>query len=265
MSYVLKLGGEVVGSDLLPILAADLARVERAIVVHGGGAQATAMQKRLGQEPKIVSGRRITDAETLDVMKMVVAGKLNVDLCSALTKAGAKPIGLHGASSQVIRAEKRPPKVLPNCGPDPIDFGFVGDVLGLNTALLSLLLDHGYIPVLACLGADASGQVYNINADTVANAVATNVNAEGLVLISDVPGVMRDISDPASRIAHMTKSDAEAAIKDGVVTKGMVPKLEEAFAAISGGVKRVFIVGKLGPGDLFRALSDPGSVGTVLG
>jgi acetylglutamate kinase len=264
VTYVLKLGGEVVGSDLLPILAADLARVARAIVVHGGGAQATAMQKRLGQEPKIVSGRRITDADTLDVMKMIVAGKLNVDLCSALVKAGARPVGLHGASSQAIRAEKRAPKVLADVGPDPIDFGFVGDVVGLNLPLISLLLDAGYLPVLACLGADATGQVYNINADTVANGVATNVGAEGLVLISDVPGVLRDIRDPSSRIAHLTKAEAEAAIKDGVVTKGMIPKLEEAFAAVAAGVKRVFILGKLGPGELFRALSEPGSVGTVL-
>jgi acetylglutamate kinase len=264
MTYVLKLGGEVIGSDLLPVLAADLTRVARAVVVHGGGAQATAMQKRLGQEPKIVSGRRITDGDALDVMKMIVAGKLNVDLCSALIKAGAKPIGLHGASSQVVSAVRRPPKVIAGAGAEPIDFGYVGDVTGLNTSLLTLLLDHGFLPVLACLGADATGQVYNINADTVANGVATNLGADGLVLISDVPGVMRDLNDPSSRIATMTKAEAEAAIKDGVVTKGMIPKLEEAFAAIAAGVKRVFILGKLGPGDLFRALSEPGSLGTVL-
>lgn len=264
MTYVLKLGGEVIGSALLPILAADLARVPRAVLVHGGGAQATAMQKRLGQEPKIVSGRRVTDGDTLDVMKMIVAGKLNMDLCSALLKAGAKPVGLHGASSRVIHAVRRAPKVIEGAGPDPIDFGFVGDVTGLNTDLLNVLLGAGYLPVLACLGADAEGQVYNINADTVANGVATNLGAEGLVLISDVPGVMRDLHDPASRIAHMTKADAEAAIRDGIVTKGMVPKLEEAFAAIDAGVTRVFIVGKLGAGDLFRALAEPGSVGTVL-
>jgi acetylglutamate kinase len=197
-------------------------------------------------------------------MKMIVAGKLNVDLCSALVKAGAKPVGLHGASSRVIDAVRRPPKVMKDAGPDPVEFGFVGDVVGLNTELLSLLLNAGFLPVLACLGADANGQTYNINADTVANGVATNLKAEGLVLISDVPGVLRDIADPGSRIASLTKHDAEEAIRTGIVTKGMVPKLEEAFAAIASGVRRVFIVGKLGPGDLFTAVSDPGSIGTVL-
>jgi acetylglutamate kinase len=263
MTFVLKLGGEVVTSDALPIIARDLAQVARAVIVHGGGAQATALQKLLGQEPNIVSGRRITDAATLDVMKMVVAGKLNVDLCSALVAAGAKPIGLHGASSRVIDAVRRPPKVM-EAGKAPVDFGFVGDVVSVNSALLNLLLDAGYLPVLACLGADATGQTYNINADTVANGVATKIGAEGLVLISDVPGVMRDIQDPASRIARMRKVEAEEAIQSGIVTKGMIPKLEEAFAAIKAGVKRVFIVGKLGPGDLFRALQEPGSIGTVL-
>ncbi len=261
---VLKLGGEVVASPAVHVLAKDLARVARAVIVHGGGAQATALQKKLGQEPVIVSGRRVTDEATLDVMKMVVAGKMNVDLCAALVRAGARPVGLHGASSLAIAAERRPPKVIADHGPAPVDFGFVGDVTGVNEALLSLLLDAGFIPVLACLGADATGQVYNINADTVANGVAVKLGAEGLVLISDVPGVLRDINDPSSRIARLGRAEAQEAIQSGVVTKGMVPKLEEAFAAIAQGVKQVFIVGKLAEGDLFRAVSEPGSVGTVL-
>jgi acetylglutamate kinase len=261
---VLKLGGEVVASPAVHVLAKDLARVSRAVLVHGGGAQATALQKKLGQEPVIVSGRRVTDEATLDVMKMVVAGKMNVDLCAALVRAGAKPVGLHGASSLAIAAHRRPPKVVPEHGAEPVDFGFVGDVTGVNETLLTLLLDAGFMPVLACLGADATGQVYNINADTVANGVAVELAAEGLVLISDVPGVLRDIKDPSSRIARLGRAEAEDAIKTGVVTKGMVPKLEEAFAAIAQGVKQVFIVGKLAEGDLFRAVSEPGSVGTVL-
>ena len=260
---VIKLGGEVITSPEVLVVAADVAKLGRAVIVHGGGAQATALQRKLGQEPNIVGGRRITDSQTLDVMKMVIAGKMNVDLCSALIAAGTNPVGLHGASSQVIRAHKRPPRMV--AGEHAVvDFGFVGDVAGVNETLLSLLLGAGFLPVLACIGADSSGQVYNINADTVANGVAVALGARALVLVSDVPAVLADVNDPNSRISRMTQAEAKHAIESGIVTKGMVPKLEEAFAAIDAGVKRVLIVGKLKPDELRRAVDEPGSVGTEL-
>ena len=265
---VLKLGGEVVQSDYLAAIAADVAAMRAegrsVVVVHGGGPQATELQKRLGQTPKIVAGRRITDAETLDVMKMTVAGKVNVDLCSALVAAGAKPVGLNGASALTIRAVKRPPRVVAGGGPDPIDFGHVGDVTGVNDALIGLLAQNGYVPTVACLGADEHGNVYNINADIVANQLAIKLDAGALLLVTDVPGVMRDIKDPASRIARMTIAEGKKAIEDGVVTKGMIPKLEESFAALNEGVRAVHIVGRLSRGDLAREVAEPGSVGTVL-
>jgi acetylglutamate kinase len=265
---VVKVGGEIVRSSALDVVAHDLAelvsRGEPVIVVHGGGPQATELQKQLGQTPNIVGGRRITDEKTLDVMKMVVAGLVNVDLCAALHRAGCKPVGLHGASAGAIRARRRPPKVMPGAGPDPIDFGLVGDVVGVNRDLIALLVSGGFTPVLACIGCDDAGQTYNINADTVANQVACAIEARALVVVSDVPGVLRDVNDPASRIAKMTKADADAAIADGTVTKGMIPKLEESFAAIATGVQSVLIVGKLARGDLSRAVRDPGSVGTLL-
>ena len=261
-TWVVKFGGEVVASLALPVLAADLAQLPHAVVVHGGGAQATALQKALGQEPNIVAGRRVTDDAALDVMKMVLAGKLNVDLCAALLKAGAKPVGLHGASSRAVRAHKRPPREIPGHG--VVDFGHVGDVDGVNEELLALLLGGGYLPVLACLGADEAGNVFNINADTVASGVATALGAAGLLLVSDVPGVLRDVADPSSRIPRLTEAEAKAAIADGTITKGMVPKMEESFAALAAGVRAVFVLGRLGPGDLRRATEQPGSVGTVL-
>ena len=265
---VIKLGGEVVQGPHMKAIAHDIAELVRGgvgvIVVHGGGPQATALQKQLGQTPQIVGGRRITDQETLDVMKMVVAGRVNVDLCAALVAAGANPVGLHGASSCVVRAVKRPPRVVSGCGPDPIDFGHVGDVVGLNDALLAVLLNNGYVPVIACLGADEAGHVYNINADVVANQIAIETYSRALLLVTDVPAVLRDVADPNSRIARLTAEEAKKAIADGVVTKGMIPKLEESFAAIAEGVRAVHIVGKLGPGDLTRGIREPGSVGTVL-
>jgi len=265
---VIKLGGEVVHGPHMAAIAHDVAELVNdgvgVLIVHGGGPQATDLQKKLGQTPNIVGGRRITDKETLDVMKMVVAGKVNVDLCSALVAAGARPVGLHGASSCVVRATKRPPRVVSGGGPDPIDFGYVGDVAGLNEELLSLLLNNGYVPVIACLGADEAGNVFNINADVVANQIAIQTYSRGLLLITDVPAVLKDVNDPTSRITRLTAEDGKKAIADGVVTKGMIPKLEESFAAIAAGVRAVHIVGKLAPGDLARGIREPGSVGTVL-
>ena len=267
-SVVVKLGGEVVAGSHMAAIAADVAemraRGERVVVVHGGGPQATELQKRLGQTPKIVAGRRITDAETLEVMKMIVAGKVNVDACSVLLAAGCKPVGLHGASALTVKAVKRPPRVVTGAGPDPIDFGHVGDVVGVNEELLGTLAGAGYVPVVACLGADAEGRVYNINADIVANKIAIALDAKALVLVSDVPGVLRDVSDPSSRIARLSVADGKKAIADGVVTKGMIPKLEESFAALGEGVKAVHVVGRLERGQLAKEVAEPGSVGTVL-
>jgi acetylglutamate kinase len=265
---VLKLGGEVVGGPHMVAIAADVAEMRKGgqavVVVHGGGPQATDLQKRLGQTPKIVAGRRITDTDALEVMKMTVAGKVNVDLCAALVAAGAKPVGLHGASALAVRARKRPPKVVAGGGPDPIDFGHVGDVVGVNQELVQLLVGAGYVPVVACLGADEEGHVFNINADIVANKLAVLLDARALVLVSDVPGVLRDVNDPTSRIPRMTAADGKKAIADGVVTKGMIPKIEESFEAIGQGVRAVHVVGRLERGQLAREVAEPGSVGTVL-
>jgi acetylglutamate kinase len=193
-------------------------------------------------------------------MKMIVAGKVNVDCCAALRAAGAKSVGLHTA----VQATKRPPKVVSGGGPDPVDFGFVGDVTGVDSDLVAQLTKSGYVPVLACLGTDERGGVFNINADAVANQIAIRLDAQGLVLVTDVPGVLRDVTDPSSRIGKLTVADGKKAIDDGVITKGMIPKVEESFAAIGQGVRAVHVVGKLSRGDLARAVREPGSVGTVL-
>jgi acetylglutamate kinase len=268
LRLVIKLGGEVVKSRELSAIAADVASLRalghRVFLVHGGGPQATELSGRLGMTPSIVGGRRITDEATLEVMKMTVAGQVNVDLCAALVRAGTRPIGMHGASGPVIRAVKRPPRVVSGAGPDPVDFGHVGDVTGVDAALLSMLADAGLVPVVACLGCGDDGALYNINADIVANKVAIALRASGLLLVTDVPGVLRDIADPGSRLARLTVAQARAAIADGTITRGMIPKLEESFAAIAQGVAAVHIVGKLQQGDLVRAATEPGSFGTVL-
>jgi acetylglutamate kinase len=268
VTFVVKIGGEVVGSGEAALLAADLRALiaggARLAIVHGGGPQATELQKKLGIETKQVAGRRVTDAATLDVMKMAVAGKLNVDLCATLAAAGVPAVGLHGASGLVVRAVKRPAKVYAGAGPDPVDLGLVGDVVGFNLALLEALWSSEYVPVIACLGADAEGHVYNINADMVGNQLAAAMKAERLFLVTSAPGVLRDINDPSSRLPKLTRAEAHAAIAEGVVTGGMIAKLEEAMAVVDQGVGAIHILGKLSAGDLVRAVREPGSVGTTL-
>lgn len=267
-TWVVKLGGEVVKSPDFGVIAADLRALtsggERMVLVHGGGPQVTALQKKLGKAPQQIAGRRITDDETLEAVKMAVAGQVNVDLTSKLFAAGLSPVGLHGGSSGVLTARKRPPVMVSGGGDEPIDFGHVGDVTAINGKLLELLLGAGYTPVLACLGADREGNVYNINADTVANDVSIHTRADGLVLLTDVPGVLVNIHDPSSRIATLTEKEGRDLVAKGIVVGGMIAKLEEAFSALGRGVRSILIVGKLSPGDLARAIREPKSVGTWL-
>jgi acetylglutamate kinase len=257
VKIVVKLGGEMIARD---DIAHDIHALtqdgHRVIVSHGGGPQATALSKRLGLEPQIIGGRRVTDAATLDVMKMVIAGQANVDLCARLRAAGLQPVGVHDA----VRAVKRPPRRFSGGGDQPIDLGFVGDVTEFDLPLLDRLLDGGYLPVVACLGHDAQGGIYNINADIVANELAAALKADALLLVTGTPGVLRDVADRDSRIPKLTRTEADRAIADGVVSEGMIPKLEEAFAALERGVGAVHILA----GELGRSIREPGSVGTVL-
>jgi acetylglutamate kinase len=268
---VVKLGGELLDAahaEELRAIAADtrvlLDAGRRLVFVHGGGPQTTALQKQLGQEVKIVGGRRITDAAALDVLKMVVGGKLNIDLCSALRAAGVDALGLNGVSGGAISCVRRPPKAVTGGGDQPVDFGFVGDVTGVNSALLARLLEHGLTPVLACIGSDSTGAAYNINADMVASQLAAKLAADRLVMITGTSGVLKDIEDRGSRIPRLTIAEARAAIAAGSVKGGMIAKLEEAIDAIEGGVPEVQVVGQLRAGDLGRAFAEAGSVGTLL-
>ncbi len=246
---VIKIGGEVVGSASLPRLAAGIrALVEegaQVAVVHGAGPQVSALQQRLGIEARKVVGRRYTDQATLDVVKLAVAGQVNVDLCTGLRQAGLLPVGLHGA----VWARKRPPRVYPGAGTEPIDLGLVGDVTGFDLPLLRTLWQAGRLPVLACLGVEpgqpgGGGAIYNINADTVAAALSRALPAQRLVLVSDVP-VRRELADARSRIDTLSAAEARALIRDGVARGGMVAKLEEACGALDQGVQEVLITADL--------------------
>ena len=260
---VIKLGGDVLEGEALADAAAEIARVRagrRLLVVHGGGPQATALARKLGVESRVVGGRRVTDDPMLEIMKMIVAGKLNIDLVAALRGDGVPAFGVSGASG-VIRAHRRPPRVVTGAGDTPIDFGLVGDIDGFDMEILDALDARDALPVIACLGADTSGTVLNINADVVASQLAAAVRAGALVACTAVGGVRRDKDDPATRLPRLTVAEAKAAIADGTVQGGMIPKLEEAFAPLEAGVGAVHIVA---PTEIATSLTDPGSVGTLL-
>lgn len=266
---VVKLGGEVIAdAATLRRVCGDIANLcadrHRVFVVHGGGPQATALQKALGLEPRIVGGRRITDAATLQVVTQSVAGGVNVELVAALCAAGLRAVGLSGVSAGLVRAHRRPPVVVTGAGAEPIDLGWVGDVESINTELLTLLSSDGYLPVVSCLGGDARGGVYNINADIVAGEVASALHADRLLHLTGAPGVLADAGDPSTRFPVLTASAARAAILAGQIKGGMIPKVEESLARLDGRIGAIHILSAQTEGGLRAEVSDPGSVGTVL-
>jgi len=214
-------------------------------VIHGGGKQLTATAERLGISQRMVNGRRVTDADTLEVAKMVFAGQINMDILSALRRAGADTVGLSGVDGDIIQARRREIQKVLNQETgevEMVDFGHVGDIVNINARLIRLLLDNGYVPVLSSLGADEQGNIYNINADTIAAEIAAHLQAEKLILLTDIDGILRDRDDPASRISRLTVDEAEALVKDKTVSAGMLPKIAAIARLIRRGVRSAHII-----------------------
>lgn len=264
-TIVVKLGGDVLEQPTVARVAASLAQAiehapnTRFVVVHGGGAQVTELCQKLGLATETVAGRRITDLATLDVLKMVVAGRLNLDLCAAFLQSGLAPVGLH-AGTGIVRAALRPPRLIAGGPSTPVDLGLVGDVTGFDQALLATLWAAGRLPVLSCLGL-GDDSILNLNADVVASRLAVDLQACALVAVTGVGGVRRVPSDPATRMPHLTVEQAQQAIAAGVVRGGMVAKVQEACDALAAGVPHVHIVG---PDEIATSLSTAGIVGTLM-
>jgi acetylglutamate kinase len=272
---VLKFGGDVVADQTrLRAVVGEVAQLTgegwQFILCHGGNPQANSLTKRLKLERKQVGGRRITDAATLQVMKQVLAGEANVDVVAAAAAAGLNAVGISGVSAGTVTAVRRPPKVFSGCGDEPVDFGFVGEITEIKTGLIEDLLKGGYTPVMNTLGITETGegdhdicQAFNINADTVSAALAAKLGANHLFLMTGVPGVMRDINDPASRIPRLDEADARQAIRDEVIVGGMIPKIEEALKNLQRGIGAIHILGNTA-GALLAEAHEPGSSGTAL-
>ena len=236
---VVKYGGNALagdrGDDALASFASDVVLMRsvgmRPLVVHGGGPQIGDLMQRLGKVPEFVDGLRVTDAETLDIARMVLVGKINRDIVSAVNVHGPLAVGVSGEDAGLIRAEAR----------DPV-LGFVGDVVSVNPDLLNRLLAESLIPVVATIGTDATGQAYNINADTAAGAIAEAVRAAKLVYLTDVDGIRRDRDDPATRVSSAEPDDLEAMLEEGTVAGGMIPKVRSCLHAVRNGVGQAHIL-----------------------
>ncbi|NJB87586.1 acetylglutamate kinase [Lewinella marina] len=236
---VYKIGGNVINNPATLHEALDYvaAQVEPAILVHGGGRRANQLITEMGRQPVMVDGRRVTDHATLEIVTMVYAGSINKDIVAQLQARGSNAIGLSGADGNAILARKRPVGA--------IDYGFAGDVLGVNAPLLDGLLRLGLRPVLCPITHDAHGQLLNTNADTIANEVAKAMAAlehdVSLQYCFELPGVLRDINDHDSVIRTLNPDSYAAYREEGVISAGMIPKLDNAFAAIAAGVREVVI------------------------
>ena len=238
---VVKYGGNaMVNESLKRAVMGDIVLLNligiKVVLVHGGGPHIKEVLDRVGIESKFIDGLRVTDAETMKIVQMVLAGQVNKDLVSLIGSMGGNAIGLCGLDDRMIRVRKQSD-----------DLGFVGKITSLDVEIIQDNLDKGYIPVIATIGTDKNGQAYNINADTAAAEIAGALNAECMVSMTNIDGVLRDKDDPSSLITDLTLAQADELRKEGVIAGGMIPKVQCCIDAIQAGVKKVFIVNGMVP------------------
>ncbi len=262
-TVVVKYGGNaMLNEDLKAAVMQDIVLLNtigvRTVLVHGGGPEINGMLERVGKESKFVNGLRYTDAETMEIVQMVLTGKLNKDIVGLILQAGGPAIGVSGVDSGLLRAKK--------IDKDGVDLGLVGEVTQVNPGILVSMLDQGYIPVVSTVAVGEQGDMnrYNINADTAAAQIAVALKAVKFVQLTNVPGVLRDVNDPASLIKRIRRDEVPGLIRGGVISSGMIPKIECCLTAIDGGVPRTHIIdGRVPHALLIEMFSDRG-VGTML-
>jgi acetylglutamate kinase len=260
-TVVVKYGGNALAGtsdhDALTLFAKDIVLMRlvgmNPVVVHGGGPQISEMMGRLGKQAEFVDGLRVTDGETVEIARMVLKGQVNPQVVAAINVHGNYAVGVSGVDAGLIRAEPRDERL-----------GFVGDVTAINPAVLDRLLDDEFVPVIATIGCDDSGQAYNINADTVAGAIAEAVGAEKLVYLTDIEGLRRDLSDASSLIRQVTADELDGLVSDGTIAGGMIPKVSSCTHAVRGGVRRAHILdGRIAHVLLLEIFTDDG-IGTMV-
>ena len=255
---VVKFGGNaMVDPDLSRTFAEDIVLLRsvglKPVVVHGGGPQIGQMLERLGKTTEFRDGLRVTDAETLDVARMVLVGKVGRDIVGQINTHGAYAVGMSGEDGGLIEAVARDPEL-----------GFVGDVVAVNPGILERLLAEDLIPVISSIGSDAGGQAFNINADTVAGAVAGALGAEKAIYLTDVPGLLTNIDDPSSLVAKATIADLDGFVADGTISGGMLPKIGACIEAVNAGANSAHMLDGRVPHVLLLELFTNAGIGTMI-
>lgn len=247
-SIVIKYGGNVIANEeLKKNVMKDIVLMKfvgmKPVVVHGGGAQISELMDRVGKEAKFVQGLRVTDKDTARIAEMVLAGSINKDIVSLINRLGSKAVGVCGKDANLISVNKKFAQVTANTGEsETVDLGYVGEITQVNTQVLIDLEEAGYIPVVAPNGVDKNGETYNVNADSVAGEIAAALEAEKLVLLTDVTGILRDEQDESSLISTLHVSEIDELIKNEVIGSGMLPKVEACITALNGGVTKTHII-----------------------
>ena len=254
---VVKYGGNaMINEELKRAVMRDIVLLSligiKVVLVHGGGPEISEMLGKVGKKSEFVGGLRVTDEETVDIVQMVLAGKINKSLVNLLQNIGGKAIGLCGTDGHMIEARQLDPAL-----------GYVGEITNVNVEPVLDLLEKGYIPVISTIGCDSEGHIYNINADTAAARIAGTLKAESLISMTDISGILRDKDDPSSLISQINVSEAPQLMREGVISGGMIPKVECCIEAIRRGVHRVFIIdGRVPHSILVEILTDEG-IGTM--
>ncbi|HEU5170758.1 MAG TPA: acetylglutamate kinase [Gemmatimonadales bacterium] len=269
--FVVKLGGDVLSdAGVRDQVVTQLALLHslgiRLVVVHGGGPQATALSRRLGHEPRIVAGRRVTDDGALEVAKMVYAGQLNTDLLASLRAHEVQAVGLSGVAGDLLLAHRRAPvSVVDDEGRTvQVDYGHVGDLDRVDPRILVTLMDARFVPVVASLAGDDEGGVYNVNADTVAESLAVALRAQKLIFLTGAPGVLRDRSDPSTLVTFADPDDLAGLMASGALAGGMRPKVEACIRAATSGVERTHIIDGRAPDALLLEVFTGAGCGTMI-
>ncbi|MGI6578098.1 MAG: acetylglutamate kinase [Eubacteriales bacterium] len=254
---VIKYGGSaMINEQLKDSVMRDIVLLSligvKVVLVHGGGPEITEMLRLVGKESKFIDGLRVTDKETVEIVQMVLSGKINKSLVNLIQNKDGKAIGLSGVDGHMIMARMKDERL-----------GYVGEIIQTNTEPILDVIEKGYIPVISTIGCDNQGNVYNINADTAAAELAASLGAESLFLMTDICGILRDKDDPSTLISKITYKQAFALKEEGIISGGMIPKVDCCISALDGGVKKAFIIdGRIPHALLIETLTDEG-IGTM--
>ncbi len=271
-TFVIKYGGAaMIDNNLKEDIIKDFILLRyigiNVVVVHGGGPEITSFLQKVGKETTFVNGLRVTDKETMDAVQMSLVGKTNQDIVSMINHFGGKAVGLSGADSNIIQARKKMMETIldPETKQEKkVDLGFVGDIERIDSSLVNLLNQNGYIPVIAPIGVGIDGEHYNINADEVASEIAVSLKADKLIMVTDVDGIYENPANPATKIESLTIHRAKQMIEKGEISGGMIPKVRACINGISNGVKRTHIVdGRQKHSILLEIFTDHG-IGTMV-